>query len=62
MAEEPTTISELQTQVKAELLRAILKAAPTANTRGAEAMESLARAYAAVAGASPAKGPLSGSE
>lgn len=46
-------MNELKTSTAETLLEAIAKAAPDANTRGTEALESLARAYAAVAAAAP---------
>jgi hypothetical protein len=58
MADGTKTIEELTTTAKLSLLDAIVKAAPTANNRGSEALESLARAFAAVASAGPAKGEL----
>jgi hypothetical protein len=58
MADEAKTIEDLTTNAKAALLEAIVKAAPTANNRGVEAIESLARAFAAVAPVGPRKGEL----
>lgn len=46
-------MDELKASTAKVLLEAITKAAPTAGARGSEALESLARAYAAVAGAAP---------
>src|SRR4051812_28688728 len=59
MADEVKTIGELQRQAKAAVLEAIIKAAPDANDRGVQAVESIARAFAAVAEAHPRKGELS---
>lgn len=58
MAEETEAvlIEDLQKQAKAAVLRAITDAAPKANQRGLEGVESIARAFAAVAGSGPAKG------
>lgn len=44
---------ELKNEVAEALLKAIAEAAPDADSRGVEALESLARAYAAVVGAAP---------
>lgn len=46
-------MEELKISTAEALLEAIAKAAPSANGRGVEALESLARAYAAVATATP---------
>jgi hypothetical protein len=59
MDEEVKTIRELQRQAKAAVLEAIIEAAPNANDRGVQAVESIARAFAAVAEARPRKGDLS---
>jgi hypothetical protein len=59
MAEEAKTMGELQRQAKAAVLEAIIAAAPDANNRGVQAVESIARAFAAVAEAHPRKGDLS---
>jgi hypothetical protein len=58
MTDETKTIEDLTTNAKVALLEAIAKAAPGANGRGVEALESLARAYAAVAPVGPRKGEL----
>ena len=58
MTDETKTIEDLTTNAKAALLEAIAKAAPSANNRGVEAVESLARAFAAVAPVGPRKGEL----
>ncbi|WP_426226250.1 hypothetical protein [Pseudarthrobacter sp. DSP2-3-2b1] len=57
MAEETKTIEKLTVAAKAALLEAITNAAGTAY-RGPEALESLARAYAAVATSGPLKGEV----
>lgn len=59
MAEEVKTMGELQRQAKAAVLQAIIEAAPDANNRGVQAVESIARAFAAVAEVHPRKGDLS---
>ncbi|WP_432244920.1 hypothetical protein ACRB8A_14370 [Arthrobacter sp. G.S.26] len=58
MADEAKTIEDLTTNAKAALLEAIAKAAPSANGRGVEGLESLARAFAAIAPVGPRKGKL----
>lgn len=45
--------NELKLEVAETLLKAIAEAAPDANNSGNEALESLARAYAAVVGSAP---------
>lgn len=45
--------NELKGEVAEILLKAIAEAAPDADSRGVEALESLARAYAAVVSAAP---------
>lgn len=59
MADDAKTIEDLSRDAKAELLKAIIEAAPDAHRRGTEALESIARAFAAVSGAGPRKGDLS---
>lgn len=56
MAEEVSTIEDLQRRAKAELQRPIIAAAPDANSRGTEALESITRAFAAVSATGPRKG------
>lgn len=58
MADDTKTIEDLTTDAKAALLEAIAKAAPSANGRGVEGLESLARAFAAVAPVGPRRGEL----
>lgn len=57
MAEETRTIEKLTITAKAALLEAITSAADKPTTVP-EKLESLARAYAAVAGTGPVKGDL----
>lgn len=57
MAEESKTIEKLTVTAKAALLEAITMAAD--KPASAEKLESLARAFAAVAGSGPVKGELS---
>lgn len=57
MADETKTIENLTATAKAALLEAIT-ASTVKETRGAPALEVLARAYAAVATAGPVKGEV----
>lgn len=60
MTDETKRLEDTAIQAKNTLLLAIIEAAPGANKRGADGLESLAKAYAAVAGTGPMKGEVSG--
>lgn len=49
-------MDELRASTAEALFKAIAEAAPDANSRGNEALESLAKAYASVVSAMPKKG------